>query len=205
MKLLLATHNKDKVIELKGLLSQHPAIEIVTLADLNIDEEVDETESSFEGNATLKARWAAKQSGLIALADDSGLEIDALDKAPGVQSARYLGKETPYDIKNALILERLKDCDDRRARFISVVAIAFPKQVESAQENTDIILCRGVMEGSIAYGQKGNNGFGYDPIFLPEGFNETYAQMTTSDKNKVSHRGQAFGKAVKILTQGDTQ
>jgi len=204
MKLLLATHNKNKVIELQALLKDHPEIEVLTLGDLNIIEEPEETESTFAGNAALKAKWAADKSGLLSMADDSGLEIDALNKEPGVYSARYLGKDTPYLEKNAIILDRLSNVIDRSARFISVVAIAAPHSVVSGFENTDIILCEGVMDGSIAFEQMGSNGFGYDPIFVPFGFEETYAQMSTSDKNKASHRGQAFRKAVKVLIQGET-
>jgi XTP/dITP diphosphohydrolase len=204
MKLLLATHNKNKVIELQALLKDHPEIEVLTLSDLNITEEPEETEPTFAGNAALKAKWAAEKSGLLSMADDSGLEIDALNKEPGVYSARYLGKDTPYVEKNAIILDRLSGVKNRSARFISVVAIAAPHSFASGFENTDIILCEGVMEGSIAFEQKGSNGFGYDPIFVPTGFTETYAQMSTSDKNKVSHRGQAFRKAVKVLIQGET-
>jgi XTP/dITP diphosphohydrolase len=203
MKLLLATHNKNKVIELQALLKDHPEIEVLTLGDLNITEEPDETEPTFAGNAALKAKWAADKSGLLSMADDSGLEIDALNKEPGVYSARYLGKDTPYLKKNAIILDRLSGVKNRSARFISVVAIAAPQSVVSGFENTDIILCEGIMEGSIAFEQKGSNGFGYDPIFEPLGFEETYAQMSTSDKNKVSHRGQAFRKAVRVLIQGE--
>ena len=203
MKLLLATHNKNKVIELMALLNDHPEIEVLTLSDLNITEEPEETESTFAGNAALKAQWAAERSGLLSMADDSGLEIDALNKEPGVYSARYLGKDTPYDLKNDIILKRLADTKNRSARFISVVAIAYPQSDDSGLANTDIILCEGIMEGSIAYQQKGSNGFGYDPIFVPLGFDETYAEMKTADKNKVSHRGQAFRKAVKVLIQGE--
>ncbi len=205
MKLLLATHNHNKVIELQALLKDHPEIEVLTLSDLNITEEPEETESTFSGNAALKAQWAANRSGLLSMADDSGLEIDALNKEPGVYSARYLGKDTPYIEKNAIILARLHDAKNRSARFISVVAIATPKSVVSDFQNTDIILCEGIMEGSIAFDQKGSNGFGYDPIFVPDGFKETYAQMSTPDKNKVSHRGQAFRKAVTVLIQGETK
>ena len=203
MKLLLATHNKNKVIELQALLKNHSEIEVLTLDDLSIIEEPEETEATFSGNAALKARWAADQSGLLSMADDSGLEIDALNKEPGVYSARYLGKDTPYPEKNAIILKRLEEHEQRAARFVSVVAIANPKRHEEFSENTDIILCEGIMEGSIAFEQKGSNGFGYDPIFIPQGFSETYAQMSTADKNKVSHRGQAFRKAVKVLLQGE--
>ncbi len=203
MKLLLATHNQNKVIELQSLLIHHPEIEVLTLGDLGITEEPEETEATFEGNAALKARWAAQMSGLLSMADDSGLEIDALNKEPGVYSARYLGKDTPYVEKNAIILERLNGVSDRSARFISVVAIAQPNSHESGSLNTDIILCEGIMEGSIAFEQKGSNGFGYDPIFVPLGNTETYAQMNLQEKNKVSHRGQAFRKAVKVLIQGE--
>lgn len=203
MKLLLATHNKNKVIELQSLLIHHPEIEVLTLDDLGITEEPEETETTFEGNAALKARWAAQKSGLLSMADDSGLEIDALNKEPGVYSARYLGKDLPYVEKNAIILKRLLGVSDRTARFISVVAIAQPNSHDSGSLNTDIILCEGIMEGSIAFEQKGTNGFGYDPIFVPLGTTETYAQMNLHEKNKVSHRGQAFRKAVKVLIQGE--
>lgn len=203
MKLLLATHNKNKVIELQLLLKDHPEIEVLTLDDLGITEEPEETEPTFAGNAALKARWAATKSGLLSMADDSGLEIDALDKEPGVYSARYLGKDTPYVEKNAIILKRLEGVENRAARFISVVAIASPHSGMSGSKNTDIILCEGIMEGSIAFSQKGSNGFGYDPIFVPLGQTLSYAQMETSDKNKVSHRGQAFRKAVKVLIEGE--
>lgn len=203
MKLLLATHNINKVIELRSLLIHHPEIEVLTLGDLGITEEPEETETTFEGNAALKARWAAQKSGLLSMADDSGLQIDALNKEPGVYSARYLGKDTPYVEKNAIILDRLQGVSERSARFISVVAIAKPNSPKPDSLNTDIILCEGIMEGSIAFDQKGSNGFGYDPIFVPQGFTETYAQMNLHDKNQVSHRGQAFRKAVKVLIQGE--
>ncbi|TXT18253.1 MAG: non-canonical purine NTP pyrophosphatase rdgB/HAM1 family [Erysipelotrichaceae bacterium] len=151
MKLCLATHNQNKVIELRSLLSDHPDVEILTFNDLDITDEPEENEPTFEGNARLKALWAAQQTGLIALADDSGLEIDALNKEPGVYSARYLGKDTPYPEKNEIILDRLKNISDRSARFISVVAIAFPQGSKPHLENTDIICCEGIMEGHIAY------------------------------------------------------
>lgn len=200
MKLLLATHNKHKCIELHALLKHHPEIEVLTLSDLGITEEPEETEATFAGNAALKARWAAEKSGLWSMADDSGLEIDALNKEPGVYSARYLGKDTPYVEKNAIILKRLEHETNRSARFISVVAIVKPTNDAS---NPDIILCEGIMEGSIAFTQKGSNGFGYDPIFVPQGYDQSYAEMDTSEKNKVSHRGQAFRKAVKVLIEGE--
>lgn len=203
MKLLIATHNTNKLIELKALLSDHPDIELLTLNDLQIAEEPEETEATFTGNAILKARWASERSGLVSLADDSGLEIDALDKEPGVMSARYLGKDTPYSIKNAIILDRMKSISERRARFVSVVAIVFPGQKMQEGHLTDIIVSEGIMEGSIGQEALGSNGFGYDPIFIPEGFTQTYAQMSTTEKNLVSHRGKAFREALAQLTQGD--
>ena len=203
MKLLIATHNPNKRIELQALLADHPTIELLTLSDLNITEEPEETEVTFEGNAILKARWAMRRSGLISLADDSGLEIDALNKEPGVMSARYLGKETPYTIKNTLILERLQNCADRGARFISVVAMAFPQPIVTQGHQTDIIVSEGIMEGTIGFRAEGSNGFGYDPIFIPEGYAQTYAQLTTEEKNRVSHRGKAFRNAIRQLTKGD--
>lgn len=203
MKLLLATHNRNKVIELQMLLKDHPNIEVLTLDDLGIIEEPEETEDSFAGNAALKAKWAVEKSGLMSMADDSGLEIDALNKEPGVYSARYLGKDTPYVEKNDLILKRMEGVENRSARFISVVAIATPHSEMSQAKITDIILCEGIMEGTIAYSQKGSNGFGYDPIFVPLGQSLSYAEMDTMDKNKVSHRGQAFRNAVKVLLQGE--
>ncbi len=203
MKLLLATHNPNKVIELKALLTDHPEIEVLTLNDLNIAEEPEETEPSFEGNAILKAQWAMERSGLISLADDSGLEIDALNGEPGVYSARYLGKDTPYTLKNAIILDRLKEESDRRARFVSVVAIAYPKSMHN-EGDTAIIVSEGIMEGSIGFEALGSNGFGYDPIFIPYGHTLTYAQLSTDVKNKVSHRGQAFRKAIRVLIEGES-
>lgn len=201
MKLLLATHNPNKLIELKALLIEHPEFELLTLSDLHITDEPEETEPTFEGNAILKARWAMNRSGLISLADDSGLEIEALNNEPGVQSARYLGKNTPYAHKNGVILERLFGSTNRHARFVSVVAIAYPPSMQNGL-NTGIIVSEGIMDGSIGYEALGSNGFGYDPIFIPQGYSATYAQLSTDEKNRVSHRGQAFRKAVRILIQG---
>lgn len=203
MKLLLATHNPNKLIELKALLTDHPEIEILTLTDLQITEEPEETEATFEGNAVLKARWAMERSGLISLADDSGLEIEVLNGEPGVYSARYLGKETPYTQKNAIILQRMAQATTRRARFVSVVAIAYPKSMHN-EGDTDIIVSEGIMEGMIGDEALGTNGFGYDPIFIPQGHTLTYAQLSTDVKNLISHRGQAFRKAVRVLIEGES-
>jgi len=203
MKLLIATHNPHKLIELRALLANHPEVQLVTLNDLNMTEEPDETEPTFEGNAILKARWAMQKTGLVSLADDSGLEIEAFNNEPGVLSARYLGKETSYTIKNAIILDRLREHANRQARFVSVVAIAFPKPIVREGIITDIIVSEGIMAGKIGFEALGSNGFGYDPIFIPDGFDQTYAQLSTSDKNRVSHRGKAFRLAIEQLMKGD--
>lgn len=203
MKLLIATHNPNKLIELRALLANHPEVELLTLSDLNITEEPDETEPTFEGNAILKARWAMQKTGLVSLADDSGLEIEAFNNEPGVMSARYLGKDTAYTIKNAIILDRLRDHVNRQARFVSVVAIAFPKPIVRDETITDIIVSEGIMAGKIGFEALGSNGFGYDPIFIPDGYDLTYAQLSILDKNRVSHRGKAFRLAIEQLMKGD--
>ena len=189
MKLLLATQNPNKVIELKRL--SHNQLDVISLKDLNIVEDVEETGTSFEENARLKALWAYQQTGLPCIADDSGLEITALNNEPGVYSARYLGVDTPYTIKNQIILDRMQNQVDRSARFISVVCLVLGEN--------DVHCFEGVMEGSIDIEAKGSNGFGYDPIFLPENHRLTYAEMDLNTKNDLSHRGQAFRKVIAYL------
>lgn len=189
MKLLLATQNRNKVIELKRL--SHNQLDVISLKDLSIVEDVEETGTSFEENARLKALWAYQQTGLPCIADDSGLEITALNNEPGVYSARYLGVDTPYTIKNQIILDHMQNQVDRSARFISVVCLVLGE--------TDVHCFEGVMEGSIDIEAKGSNGFGYDPIFLPENHRLTYAEMDLNTKNTLSHRGQAFRKVIAYL------
>ena len=189
MKLLLATQNPNKVIELKRL--SHNQLDVISLKDLNIVEDVEETGTSFEENARLKALWAYHLTGLPCIADDSGLEITALNNEPGVYSARYLGVDTPYTIKNQIILDRMQNQVDRSACFISVVCLVLGEN--------DIHCFEGVMEGSIDIEAKGSNGFGYDPIFLPENHRLTYAEMDLNTKNTLSHRGQAFRKVIAYL------
>lgn len=191
MKLVLATQNKNKVIELKRLLKDYPQYEVLSLSDLNVSDDVEETGNSFEANAQLKALYYFKTTGYACLADDSGIEIEALNNEPGIYSARYLGEDTPYSTKNQMILERLKDVENRKARFVSVVTLVLSKD--------EIYSFEGIMPGSIAYELRGYNGFGYDPIFIPEGYELTYAEMEIELKNQLSHRGQAFRKAVNFL------
>lgn len=191
MKLILATQNKNKVIELKRLLMDYPHYEVLSLNDLNIKDDIEETGTTFASNALLKAKHFYNLTGYACLADDSGLEIEALNNEPGVYSARYLGEDTSYEIKNRNILGRLINQTKRNARFVSVVCLML--------SNSEIITFEGIMPGSIGLEPKGMNGFGYDPIFLPKGYDISYAQMDIDMKNQLSHRGQALRKAVEYL------
>lgn len=191
MKLILATQNKNKVIELKRLLSDYPQYEVLSLSDLNIIDDIEETGSTFESNARLKAQHIYNLTGYACLADDSGIEIEALNNEPGIYSARYLGEQTSYEVKNKSILDRLVNIENRKARFVSVVCLIL--------SDKEICTFEGIMPGTIGYESKGINGFGYDPIFIPEGYELSYAQMDLDIKNQLSHRGQALRKAVEYL------
>lgn len=191
MKLLLATQNKNKVIELKRLLKDYPQFEVYSLSDMNIQDDIEETGLTFEENARLKALHIYRLTGIACIADDSGLEIEALNNEPGVYSARYLGENTAYTIKNQVILDRLETCVNRSARFVSVVCLVL--------NEAEVYTFEGIMPGSIGFEAKGDNGFGYDPIFVPLGYDLSYAEMEIDVKNKLSHRGQALRKAVDFL------
>jgi len=191
MKLILATQNKNKVIELKRLLSDYPHYEVLSLSDINIVDDIEETGTTFESNAKLKAMYIHKLTGYACIADDSGIEIEALNNEPGVYSARYLGENTSYEIKNKSILDRLVNSINRNARFVSVVCLILSDQ--------EIHTFEGIMPGSIGFEPRGNNGFGYDPIFVPKGYELSYAEMDIDTKNQLSHRGQALRKAVEYL------
>ena len=148
--------------------------------------DVEEDGSTFEENAIIKAKAISEKAGCLVLADDSGLEIDYLDKEPGVYSARYMGEDTPYTIKNHKLIERLDGVakEDRTARFVCVIAAAFP--------DGKVWTTRGTMEGYIGYEEKGENGFGYDPIFFLDEFGCSSAELSMEEKNKISHRGKAL-------------
>lgn len=193
MKLLLATQNPNKVLELKRLSPQQ--LDVISLQDLNIQEDVAETGDSFEANARIKALWAYRKTGIACIADDSGLEITALNDEPGIHSARFLGVETAYPIKNQTILNRMQKQNERSARFVTVVCLVL-------NEN-DIHCFEGIMPGSIAFEAKGSNGFGYDPIFIPEKHHLSFAEMDLNTKNSLSHRGQAFRKTLAYLESRD--
>jgi len=185
LKIIFATKNKNKIKEIKEIMKDTD-FEIMSMQETNVDIDIEETGTTFEQNAIIKATAVMKETSLPSLADDSGLEIDYLNKAPGVYSARYLGEDTPYSVKNNHILELLKDVpkEKRTARFVCAIAAVFP-------DNTTLVT-RGVIEGIIGYEQLGENGFGYDPIFFVPQYNMTTAQMSMEQKNSISHRGKAL-------------
>ena len=194
MKVLLATQNKGKVKELQELLAGED-IEVLSLLDIENWEEVAESGSTFAENAALKARIAAQRTGLVSLADDSGLEVDALHGAPGVYSARYAGEPKDDDRNNEKLLKELEGVpeDQRTARFRCALVVATPTGEE--------YLTEGVVEGRILTERRGKEGFGYDPLFYLPDFGRTMAQLNVNQKNKISHRAQAFRKAVPILKE----
>ena len=190
--LLLATRNLHKLEEFRAIFSDLP-LRLLSLRDLQLAIDVEETGTTYAENAELKARAYAQVSNMLTLADDSGLEIDALGGAPGVQSARYLGSETSYEERFRVILEQLKGLplDRRSARFRCVIALVEPLG--------NIRIVEGVVEGVIAEGPRGTNGFGYDPIFsLPE-LGKTFAELEPEYKNRISHRARAAQSARKLL------
>jgi XTP/dITP diphosphohydrolase len=195
MKLLVATNNPGKLKEYRHLLCDLP-LEVTNLSDERIEFEPEETGSTFEENAAIKANAFAKRSRLLTLADDSGLEIDALGGAPGVHSARYGGTRRGEDIQRyELVLRQLEDVPwaERTARFRCVVAVATPdSQVETAE---------GIVEGIIAFAPQGERGFGYDPIFFISEFDCTMAELPPEVKNRISHRARAARAALPILEQ----
>lgn len=191
-KIILASNNQNKVAEVKEILKDKN-VEIVSLKEAGIDVDVEENGTTFEENALIKARAVCKMTGSVTMADDSGLEVDYLDKQPGVYSARFMGHDTSYDIKNKAIIDKLEgvEGDARSARFVAAIAVVFPDGKE--------IVTRGTMEGLIAREPAGDNGFGYDPIvYLPE-YGMTSAQLLPEEKNKISHRGKALKKMAEEL------
>lgn len=191
MKIVLASNNQKKKKELYTLLSQYVEdIEILSLSDVGIFGEIIEDGETFAENALIKARCAAT-SGYIGIGDDSGLAVDALGGAPGVYSARYAGEPCDDEANNALLLENMRDKQDKTARFVCTIACVFPESYGDIEP----IVVRGEVEGQITENRSGNGGFGYDPYFFYPPFNKTLADVTAEEKNSVSHRG----KAIKLL------
>ncbi|GMQ85325.1 MAG: RdgB/HAM1 family non-canonical purine NTP pyrophosphatase [Acidimicrobiia bacterium] len=179
-RVVVASKNPDKIREVEAVLrTLDPPIEIVHDLDWL---DIEETEDTLEGNAVLKAISVAEATGIAAIADDTGLEVDALDGGPGVHTARYAGADATYESNLAKLLSDLGGVEDRGARFRTVIALVVP--------GADPILTEGVMEGQIAHRPRGTNGFGYDPVFLVG--DRTYAEMSDEEKNAISHRGLAL-------------
>ncbi len=191
--LLIATHNPGKIAELRGLLAGHPLI-LHGLADFPGIVEIDETGRTFTENSQLKASGYALQTGSYTIADDSGIEVAALAGSPGVRSARYAGPGSTDDEKMAKLLADLAatGSNDRRARFTCSIALAEP-------EGNLVFNCEGICEGSIAAEPRGSAGFGYDPLFIPNGFTETFGELSHDVKQKISHRALAFEQIIPFL------
>lgn len=190
--MVFATGNQGKMKEIKAILGDIGE-EIISMKEAGINLDIVEDGTTFEENAIIKAKALMEATGKLALADDSGLEVDALGGEPGIYSARYMGEDTSYEIKNQNIIDRLEgvEGDDRSARFVCVIAAAFP--------DGEIITTRGTIEGVIAKAPAGENGFGYDPIvYVPE-YGMTTGQMDPDAKNEVSHRGKALSAMKAIL------
>ncbi len=183
MKLVLASKNTHKLEELRAILSAQ-GVEVLLESDVGVDLEVEETGTTFEENALLKARAVTEATGLPAVADDSGLCVDALNGAPGVYSARYGGPGLDDAGRCRLLLENMRGMADRRCKFVSCICACFPDGAT--------VTARGECPGTLAYAPKGEGGFGYDPIFFVPGRKKTFAQLTAGEKNAISHRGAAL-------------
>lgn len=185
MKFVLASKNPHKLAELQRILGDMD-VEVVLESQVGVDVDVEETGETFEENSLLKAKAVMEATGLPAIADDSGLCVNALNGAPGVYSARYGGEGLSDQERYRLVLEALRGQVDRGAKFVSVVTACFP--------GGDVLTARGECPGTIAYAPQGENGFGYDPVFFVPPLRKTFAQMTAEEKNAISHRGKALEK-----------
>ena len=184
MNIILATHNKNKVVELQRVLSDiFSDVMVMTATEAGFTDDIEENGSTFEENAMIKAR-AVKKEGYISVADDSGLCVNALDGAPGIYSARYSGEPKSDERNNALLLANLEGKNDRSAYFVSAIACVMP--------NGEEFTVRGTADGYMLTEQKGQGGFGYDPLFYFPPLDKTFAELTTDEKNQVSHRGNAI-------------
>ncbi|SBW06708.1 Non-canonical purine NTP pyrophosphatase [uncultured Eubacteriales bacterium] len=192
MKMVLASKNAHKLAELRAILSAQ-GVEVVLESDVGVDVDVEETGTTFEENALLKARAVMEASGLPAIADDSGLCVDALGGAPGVYSARYGGPELDDKGRYKLLLDNMRGMLDRRCKFVSCICCCFP--------NGNVLTARGECPGTLAYAPKGEDGFGYDPVFFVPSLKKTFAQLTHEEKNAISHRGAALAQFAETLRE----
>jgi XTP/dITP diphosphohydrolase len=188
MKIVFATNNAHKLSEVKAVLGD--GYELVTLKEVGITEDIPETGDTLDENASLKARYVYERTGLDCFADDTGLEVEALGGAPGVRSARYATDGHDFAANNRKLLKELDGVTNREARFRTVISL-----IASGEE----IQVEGVVNGVIALSESGSEGFGYDPLFIPEGKEVTFAEMSADEKNSISHRGRAVAELVKVL------
>lgn len=193
-KIIFATSNEGKMKEVRSIL-EGMDMEVLSMKEAGIHVDVVEDGKTFEENAVIKAVEIQKVCNAIVLADDSGLEVDYLNKEPGIYSARYMGEDTSYDIKNQSLIDRLAGVEDekRTARFVCAIAAAFP--------DGSVEVTRGTIEGRIGYEEKGTNGFGYDPIFYVPEYGCTTAELSMEQKNEASHRGKALRKMKEIIKE----
>lgn len=192
MKLIFATNNAHKLAEVQAVLGD--GYTLATPRDCGVEEEIPETQPTLEGNALQKARYLHERTGLDCFADDTGLEVAALGGAPGVRSARYATDGHDFAANNRLLLRNLEGREDRRARFRTVIAL-----IRGGEEH----LFEGIVEGRIVDRETGCEGFGYDPLFVPDGYDRTFAEMTPDQKNAVSHRGRAVRRLVDFLRMNE--
>jgi len=188
MKLVFASNNKNKIIEIQSILPD--TIQLLSLEDIGCNEEIPETAATIEGNAMLKANYVTEKYGYDCFADDSGLEVDALNGEPGVYSARYAGEQKNNDDNIDKLLVELSDKNNRKAHFKTVIALNL---------NNASHLFTGIAQGKIIRERKGTNGFGYDPIFQPEGHDRTFAEFSLHEKSAISHRAKAVKQLISFL------
>ncbi|WMN08073.1 non-canonical purine NTP diphosphatase [Marivirga arenosa] len=188
MKICFATNNANKIKEVAQMLGDN--FELLSLKDIGCNEELSEDQSTLEGNAQQKASYVYNNYNTNCFADDTGLEVESLNNEPGVFSARYAGPQRSDEDNMALLLQRLEKSSDRKARFRTVIC---------AFINDEKHFFEGIVEGKIASSHSGDKGFGYDPIFIPDGYDQTFAQMSLEEKNKISHRSKAVRKLVDFL------
>lgn len=198
-QILFATGNEGKMREIRSILADTGA-RILSMKEAGVSIDIEENGTTFEENALIKARAvsaALAEADSVVLADDSGLVIDALNGEPGIYSARYMGEDTSYEVKNTNLIERLEGVPDekRTARFVCAIAAVMPDSRE--------FLVQAAIEGRIGYEQKGEGGFGYDPIFYVPEFGKTTAEMTAEEKNRVSHRGKALEQMKEVLKENE--
>ena len=190
MKLVFATNNSNKIKEVSNLISNQ--IEIMSLKDIGCKEDIVESENTIIDNAILKANYIKNNYGYDCFSDDTGLEVDFLNGKPGVYSKRFAGENSTDELNMEKLLECMKESNNRNARFRTVIALNI---------NNQVITFTGVCEGEILKQRRGNNGFGYDPVFLPKGYNNSFGEMSIIDKNKIAHRSKAVKKLINYLNK----